>query len=185
MLNFANRYPTYELVTSHLLPLLHEEHDDISSESKASAAMQGTKSISNASAQDRWHALLTSHHLVSPTKRCNMSQWASSLHLNGFAKLGYPGVIYIEGSREAVEEFVGDVRAMQWKALKLRFMECLPQSTSKQHDPDSEKQSSVGDIKSVMSWKEFEKVGEVVQEMRLRGREAYVVEMGVGSVGTK
>ena len=30
-------------------------------------------------------------------------------------------------------------------------------------------------------WIEFEKVGEVVEEMRRLGKESYVVEMGIGS----
>ena len=34
-------------------------------------------------------------------------------------------------------------------------------------------------------WAELEKVGEVVEEMRSLGREKYVVEMGIGSAGTK
>ena len=34
-------------------------------------------------------------------------------------------------------------------------------------------------------WVELEKVGEVMEEMRRLGREKYVVEMGIGSAGTK
>ncbi|KAJ3833590.1 hypothetical protein F5878DRAFT_546294 [Lentinula raphanica] len=33
-------------------------------------------------------------------------------------------------------------------------------------------------------WTEFQKVGEVMEEMRSIGKERYIVEMGIGSAGT-
>ena len=53
-----------------------------------------------------YHALFTSHHLISPIKRRSLQQWSASLSLTGFAKVGHPGVIYCEGARAQVEEFV-------------------------------------------------------------------------------
>lgn len=81
--------------------------------------------------------------------------------------MGYPGVIYCEGSKGDVEDFVSRVKSMQWLALRLRFVEPIPQPGN----PNSRE------------WLEFEKVGEVVEEMRRRGRESFVVEMGIGSAG--
>ncbi|EKM61812.1 uncharacterized protein PHACADRAFT_56794, partial [Phanerochaete carnosa HHB-10118-sp] len=63
---------------------------------------------------DRYHALLTSHHLISPTKRRNMQQWSAQLHVSGFAKVGYPSVIYCEGSQDQIEQFIANIKAMQW-----------------------------------------------------------------------
>ncbi|KAI0026422.1 hypothetical protein K488DRAFT_66721 [Vararia minispora EC-137] len=114
------------------------------------------------------HALLTSHHLVSPTKRRSMQRWASQLRLVGFAKIGHPGVIYCSGTRTAVEEFVGNVKAMQWLALRTRFLEPLSESKVEK--------TRCG------RWAELEKVRDVAEEMRRLGREAFVVEMGV--IGT-
>lgn len=76
-------------------------------------------------------------------------------------------MIYCEGSREDIEDFVSRVKSMQWLALRLRFVEPIPQTGN----PDTRE------------WSEFEKVGEVVEEMRRRGRESFVVEMGIGSAG--
>ncbi|KAG8219258.1 hypothetical protein J3R82DRAFT_97 [Butyriboletus roseoflavus] len=70
-----------------------------------------------------YHALLTSHHLISPTKRRSMHQWSSQLAITGFAKVGYPGIIYAEGPRDAVQTFVQNVKGMQWLALRVRFLE--------------------------------------------------------------
>jgi acylphosphatase len=117
-----------------------------------------------------YHALLTSHHLLSPNKRRSLQQWASSLSITGFAKVGYPGVIYAQGQQDNVEEFVVNVKAMQWLALKVRFVEPID---------DSE---SVGGQEKCQ-WSEFQKVGKVVEEMRRIGREKYIVEMGIGSAG--
>ncbi|KAI0728356.1 hypothetical protein C8Q72DRAFT_779852 [Fomitopsis betulina] len=121
-----------------------------------------------------YHALFTSHHLVSPTKRRSLQQWSASLSLTGFAKVGHPGVIYCEGARAQVEEFVANVKAMQWLALRLRFIEPL----------SDELLSVQGSDEQRGRWVEFEKVGEVVDEMRRLGRGEYVVEMGIGSART-
>jgi hypothetical protein len=71
--------------------------------------------------------------------------------------------------REAVEEFVDSIKAMQWLALRVRFLEPLLSA------------GAPGDRRG--QWAEFEKVGDVVEEMRMLGRESYVVEMGIGSAG--
>ncbi|KAH8825672.1 hypothetical protein DL96DRAFT_1499901, partial [Flagelloscypha sp. PMI_526] len=113
-----------------------------------------------------YHVLFTSHHLISPTKRKNLQSWSSSLSLSGFAKVGYPGLIYAQGTQDDIEEFVTDVKAMQWLALRVRFVEPLPFEV----DPGS-----------LRNWTEFQKVGEAVEEMKRLGREKFVVEMGVGS----
>jgi len=120
------------------------------------------------SAEQTYHVLFTSHHLISATKRRNLQAWSSSLNIVGFAKIGYPGVIYGQGSKDYVEEFVENVKAMQWLALKVRFIE--PLENAGKDEP--------GQLKG---WREFEKVGEVVEEMRRLGRGKYVLEMGIGA----
>jgi len=122
-----------------------------------------------------YHVLFTSHHLLSPTKRRSLQTWSSALRLSGFSKVGHPGIIYAQGGRSNIEEFVGNVKAMQWLALKVRFVEPLP-ATSNKGDAGARYEAQ---------WKEFQKVGEVVEEMRVLGREAYVVEMGIGSAGSQ
>jgi hypothetical protein len=77
-------------------------------------------------------------------------------------------VIYAEGAKENVEEFVSNVKSMQWLALKIRFVE--PISDSNGDGP--------------CKWVEFQKVGEVVKEMKRLRREEYVLEMGIGNAGT-
>lgn len=81
-------------------------------------------------------------------------------------------MIYAQGAQESIEEFVANVKAMQWLALRLRFMEPLPVLTGVSRGAEK-------------GWSEFQKVGEVVEEMRKIGREEYLTEMGIGSLGTK
>lgn len=144
-----------------------------------------------------YHVLFTSHHLVSPTKRRNLQKWASELSLHGFAKVGHPGCIYAEGLQADVEEFVAYVKAMQWLALRMRFCEPLDANRYERlagvrlhratHGGDGDCTlplfNNNNSIKNATAprWVEFERVGDVVDEMRRAGREAFVIEMGFGS----
>ena len=64
-----------------------------------------------------------------------------------------------------------NIKGMQWLGLKVRFVEPLDSTEHPKHMAQRQ-------------WIEFHKVGEVVQEMRRTGREGYVVEMGIGSLGS-
>lgn len=163
------RFPTYQLLSEHLLPLLHAKLDAQSPRARQPAAPRAMEPAPAPS--QLHHALLTSHHLVSPQKRRSMQHWSAALSVSGFAKVGHPGVIYCAGAREAVEEFVRNVKAMQWLALRVRFVEPLANPGSASED----------ERKASRRWVEYEKVGDVVEEMRRLGRESYIVEMGIGS----
>ncbi|KAJ7207484.1 hypothetical protein GGX14DRAFT_635247 [Mycena pura] len=160
-------FPVYQLLCLHLLPLLHD-----------AVEVPGPAPAEDASKDEapppaaRFHALFTSHHLVSPKKRRALQQWAGALAVAGFAKVGYPGVIYAQGAQPGVEEFVASVKAMQWLALRLRFVEPLPRV------------AVAGGGGEARGWTEYEKVGEAVEAMRGLGLERWIVEMGVGSKST-
>ncbi|KDQ62892.1 hypothetical protein JAAARDRAFT_146677 [Jaapia argillacea MUCL 33604] len=161
-------YPTYNLICQILLPLVRQRSETFSDDSSSPPEADSLPDISPPPVH--YHALFSSHHLKSPQKRRSLQQWSNDLSLTGFAKVGYPGVIYCEGTRENVEEFVDNVKAMQWLALRLRFVEPLDLEPTRR---DGDKQR----------WTEFQKVGEVVQEMQRLGRGKFVVEMGIGHVG--
>ncbi|KAH6911047.1 hypothetical protein BKA70DRAFT_1370811 [Coprinopsis sp. MPI-PUGE-AT-0042] len=149
----------YNVLSAHMLPLLHEYEVDHAQEAISNDEKQDTDRFTNSTI---YHVFFNSHHLISPKKRKALQQWTSSLSLAGFAKVGYPGIIYAQGSQENLEEFVANVKAMQWLALKVRFVEPLPtkylESSSLQWT----------------GWREFQRVGEL-------GREEYIFEMGIGS----
>lgn len=165
-----HRLLVYNLLSTHLLPHLHES---VTLQEVPSTDLNPTLTASQAP-EPAYHALLTSHHLISPIKRRSLQKWSSDLSLCGFAKVGYPGAIYCEGAASDVEEFVSNVKAMQWLALRVRFVEPL--------DDRAATLSSLMHAES--QWIELEKVGEVVDYMRRAGREQFVVEMGLGSASS-
>lgn len=114
----------------------------------------------------RWppttHALLTSHHFKTPSKRCDLLALVSFMRLAGFAKLRHLGVLYAAGVRPAVKTRVRYVRTGQWLALRVRFVERLD-----------------GGPKDAPRWEELERIGEAVEWMRTCGREHFAVEMGI------
>ncbi|KAH7911617.1 hypothetical protein BJ138DRAFT_1006189 [Hygrophoropsis aurantiaca] len=165
------QFPIYELISTHLLPLLRADR-----EKTTSAQLELTNAVSSrqppeAHVVPHYHALLTSHHLKAPSKRRSLQQWSSELSISGFAKVGYPGVIYAEGAQDNIEDFVANIKAMQWLALRVRFVEPV--------EPTGRAEEI-----SFPRWIELEKIGEVVEEMRKRGKEQYVVEMGIGSAAS-
>ena len=171
------RFPTYELISTHVLPEVHNNwprHQPSNSHPSVIGIVQSRQpgGHDTTGSNVAYHALLTSHHLISPAKRKSLQQWSSQLHVSGFAKVGYPGCIYCEGEQENVEEFVANVKAMQWFALRVRFVEPLPENL-------------VPQSMAKRCWVELEKIGEVVEEMRRLGRDSFVVEMGLGSTGQK
>lgn len=163
-------FPVYELLSSHLLPLLHEQ---LSSSPHVIPITNHVSSSHPPESRPLFHALLTSHHLISSQKRRSFKKWSEEHSLSGFAKIGYPGVIYCTGCQPDVQAFVSKVKNMQWLALHTKFIEPLPIDNK-----------SVGSTIH-RSWKEVEKIGEVVDEMRKYGREEYAYEFGIGSGKSK
>ncbi|GMK53975.1 hypothetical protein CspeluHIS016_0105610 [Cutaneotrichosporon spelunceum] len=106
-----DEYPLYQLLTGHLLPLLAPpvKEEAVPSEYKKPS----TPPIPH-------HTLLTSHHLLSNTKRKNLLSLASQLSLTGFSKVGHPGVYYAIGEREDLEEWTREVKSWNWLALRVR-----------------------------------------------------------------
>lgn len=176
------RFIAHSLLCLNLLPLLHEKSMEMLAANNTHASADTIETLNNkhsSQSESVYHALLTSHHLISPTKRRNLQKWSAELSLHGFAKVGYPGCIYAEGPQTAVEEFVTRVKAMQWLALRLRFSELL--DTDRFGKLADLRQEHEGGGTRIPRWVELEKVGDVVQEMRRAGREEFVTEMGLGS----
>ncbi|KAF8131493.1 hypothetical protein EV363DRAFT_1398583 [Boletus edulis] len=163
-------FPVYELVT-HLTTSLNQSQAPSPAPTASPpipTPIPMSTSTTPVTQPSLYHALLTSHHLVSPTKRRNLFHLSTHLVLAGFAKIGYPGIIYAQGDQEAVEAFVREVKGWQWLALRVRFVEPAPRSES-ESDGENTK------------WVEMTKIGEVLEWMRIRGREALVTDLGIGA----
>lgn len=64
--------------------------------------------------------LIYSHHIIAMSKRKAIQDLTSQYHLTGRAKIGWPGIILIEGREENCCAFVDQIRSMTWKYLVVR-----------------------------------------------------------------
>lgn len=64
--------------------------------------------------------LIFSHHIVSQTKRSDIKHLASELHLTGYLKIGWPGIIIVEGNEANCHDFYDKIKRWSWQYLVLR-----------------------------------------------------------------
>ncbi|RHY24984.1 hypothetical protein DYB32_008580 [Aphanomyces invadans] len=60
------------------------------------------------------------HHIIAPGKRQVIKDWAKELQLGGFSKIGWPGVIVVEGIEANVQEYVKRLQHLRWKQMVVR-----------------------------------------------------------------
>ncbi|TYZ59190.1 hypothetical protein PybrP1_007123 [[Pythium] brassicae (nom. inval.)] len=60
------------------------------------------------------------HHIINPTKRRVVKDWASELQLGGFSKIGWPGIVVVEGREADVQEYVRRLQHLRWKQMTVR-----------------------------------------------------------------
>ena len=60
------------------------------------------------------------HHILSRHKRCVIMNMARLLDLRGFCKIGYPGVLIVEGAEGACEFYVQTLQRLRWKLMVVR-----------------------------------------------------------------
>ena len=76
---------------------------------------------SNTPEDSRWgRRLIYSHHIISTIKRRDLAQLAKQYQLTGYVKIGWPGIILIEGWEEDCISFYDDIRRWNWKYLVVR-----------------------------------------------------------------
>jgi hypothetical protein len=64
--------------------------------------------------------LIYSHHIIAKQKRADMRYLASHYKLTGYVKIGWPGIIILEGRDDDCNSFYDDMRRWNWKYLVLR-----------------------------------------------------------------
>lgn len=58
--------------------------------------------------------LTYSHHIIAKIKRANMKQLGAYYKLTGYVKIGWPGIIIIEGSEESCQDFYDEIKVWKW-----------------------------------------------------------------------
>ncbi len=70
--------------------------------------------------------LIHSHHIIAQSKRKAIVQLADQYNVGGYAKIGWPGVIVIEGEECDCISYVDAIRTMRWQHLVVRGEEQIP-----------------------------------------------------------
>ena len=60
------------------------------------------------------------HHIIAASKRKVVMEWAVHLGLGGFSKIGWPGVVIVEGPEACVKEYVRRLQHLRWKQMIVR-----------------------------------------------------------------
>lgn len=66
-----------------------------------------------------------SHHIIANSKRTAVIQVALQLGLSGLSKIGWPGVIVVEGDELSCQEYVRYLSGLRWKQLTVRGEEVI------------------------------------------------------------
>lgn len=64
--------------------------------------------------------LIYSHHIISKVKRADIKSLASDHQLTGYMKIGWPGLLIIEGREEDCIAFYDTIRRWNWQYLVVR-----------------------------------------------------------------
>ena len=64
--------------------------------------------------------LIYSHHIISKKKRADIKNLVSDYNLTGYMKIGWPGLIIIEGHEVHCQQFYDDIRPWKWQYLVVR-----------------------------------------------------------------
>jgi hypothetical protein len=64
--------------------------------------------------------LIYSHHIISKIKRTDIISLSSLYNLTGYMKIGWPGIIIVEGCEQDIVAFYDEIRPWCWKYLVIR-----------------------------------------------------------------
>mmetsp|Transcript_19790 Transcript_19790/g.27820 ORF Transcript_19790/g.27820 Transcript_19790/m.27820 type:complete len:506 (+) Transcript_19790:39-1556(+) len=80
--------------------------------------------------------LIYSHHIIAKSKRKAISDLSRDYSLGGYAKIGWPGIIIIEGEESKCDLFIHEIRRMRWQHLVVRGEEkvAIDENTGKTLD---------------------------------------------------
>ena len=64
--------------------------------------------------------IIYSHHIIANSKRRGLADLASQYNLGGYAKIGWPGIILIEGDESHCQLFVEEIKRWRWQQIQVR-----------------------------------------------------------------
>ena len=82
--------------------------------------------------------IIYSHHIIANSKRKALARLSSESRLGGYVKIGWPGVIVIEGSESSCQFFVHEVKSWRWQHLSVRAEERIEIPSEEYLDSNSQ-----------------------------------------------
>eukprot|EP00960_Hanusia_phi_P052571 761537-Hanusia_phi.AAC.2 len=103
-------------------------NDKKQEEAEAEALRQDSKPmfVRDAGQKALGRRLIYFHHIINPTKRQCVQEWAVQLKLGGYSKIGWPGIVVVEGPEECCQEYVRCLQRLRWKQIVVRGEEIEP-----------------------------------------------------------
>ncbi len=60
------------------------------------------------------------HHIIAQSKRHAILEGACELDIGGVCKIGWPGLLVVEGPEDGCNELVRRLRRLKWQMMKIR-----------------------------------------------------------------
>ncbi len=60
------------------------------------------------------------HHIIAQSKRHAILEGARELDVGGVCKIGWPGLLVLEGPEDGCNELVRKLRRLKWQMMKIR-----------------------------------------------------------------
>lgn len=110
--------------------------------------------------------LIYSHHIISKVKRADIKALASDHKLTGYMKIGWPGLLIIEGAEDDCIDFYDKIRRWNWQYLVVRGEQQVSLPVS------SDDVKTIQAHRSFQSFEEVEDMSIVAQHCRDVGLES-------------
>ncbi|CAB9517252.1 RWD domain-containing protein 2B [Seminavis robusta] len=107
-------------VLSHAEEWIAEQWPQFCTTAAATSSTTATTADPSHNSNVLGRRLIYSHHIISKVKRANLKDLASHYQLTGYVKIGWPGLIIIEGPEHHCQYFYDDIKQWAWKYLVVR-----------------------------------------------------------------
>uniref|UniRef100_UPI00358F7697 RWD domain-containing protein 2B-like n=1 Tax=Myxine glutinosa TaxID=7769 RepID=UPI00358F7697 len=93
------------------------ENDELSKQDKSGAQVK----------EETFSRLwIYSHHIYNKVKRRDIVAWARDLGLSGFCLPGKPGIVCVEGTQQACDDYWTRLRRLSWHHIAIKHREDIP-----------------------------------------------------------
>ncbi|EJK50200.1 hypothetical protein THAOC_30860 [Thalassiosira oceanica] len=96
------------------------EYEKLASRNDSDHGEVSESAMSNRADLTLGRRIIYSHHIIANSKRRGLHDLASQYNLGGYAKIGWPGVVLVEGEESSCQSFVDEIKRWRWQQLQVR-----------------------------------------------------------------